>query len=195
VPLGNPRDVQQDRVGADGRGPAHRFVAAGCLLGQAGAEQASGVGVGVHDQDADDGRAGPARRCAQRRQGVFFQDDVRGRYPCPKGGTGAEPEDRHCCIAEVGDCLVVRDFGSTNGTRINGRRLREGRLRVGDELMIGDRRFRVGADVGGARAEPALSPGCDRKKTVLADEALEACDGPVPLDEAAALPDSSRLGR
>src|SRR5580704_15385697 len=44
---------------------------------------------------------------------------------------------RHCCIAQVSDYLVVRDLGSTNGIRINGIRVLEGKLKAEDELMIG----------------------------------------------------------
>lgn len=51
---------------------------------------------------------------------------------------------KHCCIAIVNDTVVVRDLGSTNGVSINGVRVeQEGRLRLDDELMIGDVRFRL----------------------------------------------------
>ena len=40
------------------------------------------------------------------------------------------------------DVLVVRDLGSTNGIRINGRRVESGRLRLGDELSIAHLRYR-----------------------------------------------------
>src|ERR1700676_3437963 len=50
---------------------------------------------------------------------------------------------RHCCIAQVNDYLVVRDLGSTNGLRINGVRVLEGRLTNGDELIIGTSRYQV----------------------------------------------------
>src|SRR3954452_14212648 len=53
---------------------------------------------------------------------------------------------RHCCIALVDDYLVVRDLGSTNGIRINGVRVVEGRLRDSDELTIGAHRYRVSWD-------------------------------------------------
>src|SRR5438552_12783438 len=49
----------------------------------------------------------------------------------------------HCCIAQVSDYLVVRDLGSTNGIRINGVRVVEGRLHEGDELTIGNHRYAV----------------------------------------------------
>ena len=49
----------------------------------------------------------------------------------------------HCCIAQVSTYLVVRDLGSTNGIRINGIRVMEGSLRAGDELTIGNQRYKV----------------------------------------------------
>src|SRR5436190_7194505 len=78
---------------------------------------------------------------------------------------------RHCCIAQVTDYLVVRDLGSTNGIRINGVRVVEGRLRTDDELTIGSYRYRVSWDAlaavaGRSQAEGARSrseqPGRDR---------------------------------
>jgi pSer/pThr/pTyr-binding forkhead associated (FHA) protein len=54
---------------------------------------------------------------------------------------------RHCCIAQVNDYLVIRDLGSTNGIRINGQRVAEGRLHPGDEVTIGNFRYQVCGDV------------------------------------------------
>src|SRR3954470_23328137 len=50
---------------------------------------------------------------------------------------------RQCCLAQVGDHLVVRDLGSTNGVRINGVKVVEGSLVAGDELMIGNIRYQL----------------------------------------------------
>jgi len=50
---------------------------------------------------------------------------------------------RHCCLAQVNDYLVIRDLSSTNGVKINGQRVTEGRLRPGDELEIGNFRYQV----------------------------------------------------
>ena len=50
---------------------------------------------------------------------------------------------RHCCLAQVNDYLVVRDLGSTNGVKINGQKVTEGRVRAGDELEIGNFRYQV----------------------------------------------------
>ncbi|HWG42773.1 MAG TPA: FHA domain-containing protein [Gemmataceae bacterium] len=95
---------------------------------------------------------------------------------------------RHCCIAQVSDYLIVRDLGSTNGIRINGVRVGEGRLAAGDELTIGNNRYKVAWDAMPANPNPVRPP---KKQTVRApsavagieDELLESCDEPVPLDE------------
>jgi pSer/pThr/pTyr-binding forkhead associated (FHA) protein len=60
---------------------------------------------------------------------------------------------RHCCVAQVNDYLVVRDLGSTNGVRVNGQRVAEGKLVPGDELQIGNFKYQVCADVVGRSAE------------------------------------------
>jgi len=41
------------------------------------------------------------------------------------------------------DRLLIRDLGSRNGVRVNGRLLEETRLRAGDELAIGPILFRL----------------------------------------------------
>jgi pSer/pThr/pTyr-binding forkhead associated (FHA) protein len=54
---------------------------------------------------------------------------------------------RHCCVAQVNNYLVIRDLGSTNGVRVNGVRVAEGRLNPGDELTIGNFKYQVCGDV------------------------------------------------
>jgi pSer/pThr/pTyr-binding forkhead associated (FHA) protein len=50
---------------------------------------------------------------------------------------------RHCCMRPVRDELEleVRDLGSTHGIWINGLRVKTGRLRPGDELVIAHVRY------------------------------------------------------
>lgn len=46
---------------------------------------------------------------------------------------------KHCCVAQIDDSFVIRDLGSMNGVRINGEPVRaESRMKVGDEVTIGD---------------------------------------------------------
>jgi len=56
---------------------------------------------------------------------------------------------RHCVLAQINDHLVVRDLGSTNGVRINGSRVIEGRLSPGDELAIGNFKYQICGDMMG----------------------------------------------
>lgn len=53
---------------------------------------------------------------------------------------------RHCCIAQVNDYFVIRDLGSTNGIKINGERVVEGRLKPGDEITIGNYSYQLCVD-------------------------------------------------
>ena len=49
----------------------------------------------------------------------------------------------HCCLVRAGDGISVRDLGSTNGIRINGRPVGSGWLRPGDLLAIAHLHFRL----------------------------------------------------
>ena len=115
-----------------------------------------------------------------------------GRHPeCDIQIDSRKISRRHCCIAQVSDYLVVRDLGSTNGVRINGVRVVEGRLRPGDELTIGSHRYRISWD-SIAPPSPPRPPGKDTLRTPgtaeMDDDQLESFDEPVPLAEPFALP-------
>jgi predicted component of type VI protein secretion system len=96
---------------------------------------------------------------------------------------------KHCCIAQIDDYLVVCDLDSTNGIRINNQPVQEGKLQPGDELMIGNIRYRVSWDDGG-------HPGADRPGESGAAQAngasphgnMLSCDLPVPIREPKAQP-------
>ena len=94
---------------------------------------------------------------------------------------------RHCCIAQVKDYLVVRDLSSTNGIRINGVRVVEGCVRLGDELAIANFRyqFRMDGAAGAEEPSPAAREGKNPPQAALqrAYDSFESCDVPVPLDE------------
>lgn len=69
-----------------------------------------------------------------------------GRHPeCDVVITSSRKVSRkHCCLAQVNGQLVVRDLGSMNGIRVNGRTVRrQAPLRVGDFLTVGDVEFRL----------------------------------------------------
>ena len=82
---------------------------------------------------------------------------------------------RHCVLAQANDYFVIRDLGSTNGVRINGERVAEGKLRPGDELQIGNFKYQVCGDLLGrfcgngflgifAHATPLKDPGGKKQR-------------------------------
>jgi predicted component of type VI protein secretion system len=50
---------------------------------------------------------------------------------------------QHCVIVKTDGLLLLRDLGSTNGTRVNGQRVRRAALLPNDNLSIANFRFRV----------------------------------------------------
>src|SRR5579862_8753244 len=61
----------------------------------------------------------------------------------------------HCIIVKTDGLLLLRDLGSTNGTRVNGQRIRRAALLPNDQLSFASFKFRVtfGPD---ADAAPAV---------------------------------------
>ena len=49
----------------------------------------------------------------------------------------------HCVIAKTDGLLLVRDLGSTNGTRVNGQRVRRAALLPNDTLSVANVKYRV----------------------------------------------------
>ncbi|MFM8274600.1 MAG: FHA domain-containing protein [Gemmata sp.] len=86
---------------------------------------------------------------------------------------------RHCVLAQVDDYLVIRDLGSTNGVRINGQRVAEGKLRPGDEVQIGNFKYQVCGDLLGREDE---HPRSEEYENV----APAGRDGTGPAENAAA---------
>jgi pSer/pThr/pTyr-binding forkhead associated (FHA) protein len=76
---------------------------------------------------------------------------VIGRHPqCDVRIDSIQISRYHCCLTEIDGEVWVRDLGSTNGVRINGRRVESGRLKLGDELSLAEFHFYV--EVGGSAA-------------------------------------------
>lgn len=95
---------------------------------------------------------------------------------------------RHCCIAQVHDYIVVKDLFSTNGVRINGTRVKEGTLHAGDELTIGNYRYKIQAEAPSGAHEPQAAgfapvPAMQPMPAVVPADRLESCDLPVALAE------------
>jgi pSer/pThr/pTyr-binding forkhead associated (FHA) protein len=71
-------------------------------------------------------------------------DLILGRDPSCKVRLDSPKVSRHhCCLTEASGLILVRDLGSTNGTRINGHGVTLGWMAPGDELSVAHFRFRL----------------------------------------------------
>jgi pSer/pThr/pTyr-binding forkhead associated (FHA) protein len=73
----------------------------------------------------------------------------------------------HCVIVKTDGLLLLRDLGSTNGTRVNGQRVRRAALLPNDQLSIASHKFRVHL---GPDGEPAPAPASEMTQHLEADE-------------------------
>src|SRR4051812_23854011 len=84
---------------------------------------------------------------------------------------------RHCCVALAYDRLLIRDLGSRNGVRVNGRLVEEVQLHPGDEVAIAQIVFRLeDTTVAPPPARTVTRPEPARDETAVADDDL------IPLD-------------
>src|ERR1700736_5254232 len=95
----------------------------------------------------------------------------------------------HCVIVKTDGLLLLRDLGSTNGTRVNGQRVRRAALLPNDQLTIAPFKFRVqlGPDQPGAAA-PGLRPdehtqALDAKEVAQVLRKAQAADRDEDFDE------------
>ncbi len=83
----------------------------------------------------------------------MFADGTLGEFPLgPKTTLGRHPANtlrlvdrevskEHAVIEQSGRDFILRDLNSSNGTFVNGRRVKEMRLRDGDEVTLGSSKF------------------------------------------------------
>lgn len=67
----------------------------------------------------------------------------------------------HCVVVKTDGLLLLRDLGSTNGTRVNGQRVRRAALLPNDAVGFANLKYRVmfGADLDAALAAEAAAGG------------------------------------
>ncbi len=70
-----------------------------------------------------------------------------------------EVSKEHCVIERTGTTYLLRDLNSSNGTFVNGRKVRELRLRDGDEVSLGNSRLIFHSGELGGTGTPTTSPG------------------------------------
>jgi len=93
---------------------------------------------------------------------------------------------KHCAIVQVNDSLVLRDLGSTNGVRVNGKRVKkEARFTAGDTVMFGDIEYNVRKI---KAIEPEKRPNRDHPQDARAGGAI-----PLRAEVASAADDSQEV--
>jgi pSer/pThr/pTyr-binding forkhead associated (FHA) protein len=93
----------------------------------------------------------------------------------------------HCVLVKTDGLILLRDLGSTNGTRVNGTRVRRGALLPNDKLSVANFHYKVlfGAALTAAAAVVAtdqtqqIEP--EQLNKLIADEALIDSEPDVPL--------------
>src|SRR5438132_11723367 len=82
----------------------------------------------------------------------------------------------HCVIVRTDGLLLLRDLGSTNGTRVNGTRVRRAALLPNDQVAIANYKFRVylGPDV--PPAAPVIDAAAEHTQRLDADEVADLLD-------------------
>jgi pSer/pThr/pTyr-binding forkhead associated (FHA) protein len=123
-----------------------------------------------------------------------------GRHPdCDIRLDSSKISRRHCCVAMAYDRVLIRDLGSRNGVRVNGRICEEARLYPGDELAIGAILFRLEQEaeepevpvapsarpaVKGGSVRPGALPGNRSGKPIPgASQPADSDSDLVPLDD------------
>ena len=79
----------------------------------------------------------------------------------------------HCVIVKTDGLLLLRDLGSTNGTRVNGQRIRRAALLPNDQLGIANYKFRVYLGPDQAPPPPAEARGDEHTQHIDPKEVAE----------------------
>jgi pSer/pThr/pTyr-binding forkhead associated (FHA) protein len=112
-----------------------------------------------------------------------------GRHPeCDVRIDLPQVSRRHCCIALAYDRLLVKDLGSRNGLRVNGRRVEEAQLRPGDEVAIAHVIYRL-EEFATAPPPPARPVPQPARSSDLPVAAGKSADELIPLDDDLVLDD------
>jgi pSer/pThr/pTyr-binding forkhead associated (FHA) protein len=104
---------------------------------------------------------------------------------------------QHCVLVKTDGLLLVRDLGSTNGTRVNGQRIRRAALLPSDQLQIASLKFTVETAAEEEPASQEYTQHLDGKDLQRLMEVAEhpgeidsdSSDVEVPMVRANALPD------
>ena len=110
------------------------------------------------------------------------------RDPCDVQIEHPSLSKRHCVVVKTDGLLVIRDLVTTNGTKVNGQRIRWAALLPNDRVTMGGYKFKVylGSDEAASPSEQAAARGLAKPKPADARPAGDAIDAtppsmPVPI--------------
>ncbi len=107
-----------------------------------------------------------------------------GRHPdCDIRINRPEISRRHCCLALAWDRMLIRDLGSRNGLRVNGKVVEEWHLEAGDEVAIGPVIFRFEQEVTPPPPPPSPKKPSPPVVSVLDEDSDSLAFGLIPLDD------------
>ena len=69
---------------------------------------------------------------------------------------------QHCLLVKTDGLILVRDLGSTNGTRVNGQRIRRAALLPNDQFSVANFKYRVHFGLPESSPEPDELPPVQR---------------------------------
>lgn len=79
----------------------------------------------------------------------------------------------HCVIVKTDGLLMLRDLGSTNGTRVNGTRVRRAALLPNDQLAIANFKFRIHLGPDGPAPHAAADMAHEHTQCIESNEVQE----------------------
>jgi pSer/pThr/pTyr-binding forkhead associated (FHA) protein len=104
---------------------------------------------------------------------------------------------KHAKISAAGDQIVIQDLGSTNGTFVNGEKIKKVRLKEGDRILIGTSIIKLIAVEGGAqlseeKARETLKQTGQRQNVSGANKPMSGSIDEIPLPDLLQLLSTSR---
>jgi predicted component of type VI protein secretion system len=106
-----------------------------------------------------------------------------GRHPeCDVRINLPQVSRRHCCVAVAYDRLVIRDLGSSNGVRVNGKVVEEAQLEAGDEVAIAHLVYRL-VDDPAPKPIPRTPQAATLTPSSSDDSIIDISDELIPLED------------
>jgi pSer/pThr/pTyr-binding forkhead associated (FHA) protein len=88
---------------------------------------------------------------------------------------------QHCILVKTDGLILVRDLGSTNGTRVNGQRVRRAALLPNDQFAVANFKYRVAF---GVPAEPPVAVSDDTPSNLAKPNVIRRNELPDVIEKA-----------